>query len=71
MNRQEIIQNIVDKFREMSLEAVIFHQTLADELGLYVTDHKCMDIIRRFGAIAGWKTRRDDRPNYRCNNWDD
>lgn len=51
MNRNEIIQNIVDKFREMSLEAVIFHQALADELGLYVTDHKCMDIIHRFGAM--------------------
>jgi DNA-binding MarR family transcriptional regulator len=51
MNRQEIIQNIVDKFREMSLEAVIFHQALADELGLYVTDHKSMDIIHRFGAM--------------------
>jgi DNA-binding MarR family transcriptional regulator len=51
MNRKEIIQNIVDKFREMSLEAVMFHQALADELGLYVTDHKCMDIIHRFGAM--------------------
>jgi DNA-binding MarR family transcriptional regulator len=51
MNRQEMIQNIVDKFSEMSLEAVIFHQVLADELGLYVADHKCMDIIHRFGAM--------------------
>jgi DNA-binding MarR family transcriptional regulator len=51
MSRQEIIQSIVDKFREMSLEAVMFHQVLADELGLYVTDHKCMDIIHRFGAM--------------------
>ncbi len=51
MNRKEIIQNIVDKFKEMSLEAVMFHQALADELGLYITDHKCMDIIHRFGAM--------------------
>jgi DNA-binding MarR family transcriptional regulator len=51
MGRKEIIQKIVDKFREMSLEAVIFHQVLADELGLYITDHKCLDIIHRFGAM--------------------
>jgi DNA-binding MarR family transcriptional regulator len=55
MNRKEIIQNIVDKFREMSLEAVMFHQVLADELGLYITDHKCMDIIHRFGAMPAGK----------------
>ena len=51
MSREQIIQNIIDKFREMSTEAVMFHQVLADELGLYITDHKCMDIIHRFGAM--------------------
>ena len=51
MSREETIHNIVDKFREMSIEAVMFHQALADELGLYITDHKCMDIIHRFGAM--------------------
>jgi DNA-binding MarR family transcriptional regulator len=51
MSREQTIQNIVDKFREMSTEAVIFHQALADELGLHITDHKCMDIIHRFGAM--------------------
>jgi DNA-binding MarR family transcriptional regulator len=51
MGREEIIQTIIDKFREMSTEAVMFHQALADEFGLYITDHKCMDIIHRFGAM--------------------
>jgi DNA-binding MarR family transcriptional regulator len=51
MSREKIIQNVTDKIREMSTEAVMFHQALADELGLYVTDHKCMDIIHRFGAM--------------------
>jgi DNA-binding MarR family transcriptional regulator len=51
MSREQTIQNIVDKFREMSTEAVMFHQALADELGLHITDHKCMDIIHRFGAM--------------------
>jgi DNA-binding MarR family transcriptional regulator len=51
MTKEELIQTIVDKFREMSTEAVMFHQAVADELGLYITDHKCMDIIHRFGAM--------------------
>jgi DNA-binding MarR family transcriptional regulator len=51
MNREEIIQTIVDRFREMSTESIMFHQAVADELGLYITDHKCMDIIHRFGAM--------------------
>jgi DNA-binding MarR family transcriptional regulator len=51
MSREQTIQNIVDKFREMSTEAVMFHQAFADELGLHITDHKCMDIIHRFGAM--------------------
>jgi DNA-binding MarR family transcriptional regulator len=55
MGRKETIQNIVDKFREMSTDAVMFHQALADELGLYITDHKCMDIIHRFGAMPAGK----------------
>lgn len=55
MNREETIQTIVDKFREMSTEAVMFHQAVADELGLYITDHKCMDIIHRFGAMPAGK----------------
>src|ERR687898_1948660 len=52
MNREETIQIIVDRFREVSTETVMFHQTVADELGLYITDHKCMDIIHRFGAMS-------------------
>lgn len=51
MNREEIIQTIVDRFREMSTETIMFHQAVADELGLYITDHKCLDLIHRFGAM--------------------
>ena len=51
MSREEIVQNIVDKFREMSTDTLMFHQVVAHELGLYISDHKCMDIIHRFGAM--------------------
>jgi DNA-binding MarR family transcriptional regulator len=51
MKREEIIQAISEKFREMSTETIMFHQAVADVLGLHITDHKCLDLIYRFGAM--------------------
>jgi DNA-binding MarR family transcriptional regulator len=51
MKRGETIHNIINKFREMSTETIMFHQAVADELGLPITDHKCLDLIHRFGAM--------------------
>jgi DNA-binding MarR family transcriptional regulator len=49
--REEIIQAIIEKRREMSTETIMFHQAVADTLGLYITDHKCLDLIRQYGAM--------------------
>lgn len=51
MKREEIIQAIGEKFREMSTETIMFHQAVADVLGLHITDHKCLDYIYRFGPM--------------------
>jgi DNA-binding MarR family transcriptional regulator len=51
MEREEIIQAIIDKRREMSTETIMFHQAVADTLGLHITDHKCLDLIRYYGAM--------------------
>src|ERR687892_1192507 len=51
MKREETIHTIIDRFKEMSTETIMFHQAVADELGLYITDHKCLDLIHRFGAM--------------------
>lgn len=51
MKREEFIEAISDKFREMSTETIMFHQAVADELGLHITDHKCLDFIHRSGAM--------------------
>jgi DNA-binding MarR family transcriptional regulator len=55
MKRDETIHAIIDKFREMSTETIMFHQAVADELGLYITDHKCLDLLHRFGAMPAGK----------------
>jgi DNA-binding MarR family transcriptional regulator len=51
MQREEIIQAIIDKRRAMSTETIMFHQAVADTLGLHITDHKCLDLIRYYGAM--------------------
>ena len=51
MKKEDMIQAINDKFREMSTETIMFHQAVADVLGLHITDHKCLDFIYRFGAM--------------------
>ena len=55
MKREEIIEAINQKFREMSTETIMFHQAVADALGLHITDHKSYDLISRFGLcqLAG------------------
>ena len=51
MNREDIIQAINQKFREMSTETIMFHQTVADVLGLHITDHKGLDLIYQYGPM--------------------
>ncbi len=51
MKREEIIEAINNKFREMSTETIMFHQAIANVLGLHITDHKCLDLIRNYGAM--------------------
>src|ERR671938_281852 len=51
MERKEVIQTIVEKLKEMSTETIMFHQSVAEVLGLHITDHKCLDLIHRFGAM--------------------
>jgi DNA-binding MarR family transcriptional regulator len=51
MAREELIKTIIDKYRELSTETIVFHQGVADVLGVHISDHKCLDLIYRFGAM--------------------
>jgi DNA-binding MarR family transcriptional regulator len=55
MNRQETIQAISGRIKEMSTETIMFHQAVADELSLHITDHKSLDLIHRFGSMPAGK----------------
>lgn len=51
VKREQVIQAINEKFKEMSTETIMFHQAVADVLGLHITDHKCLDFIYQYGAM--------------------
>src|SRR5215831_16503044 len=57
--RAELVAALSDEFRQLSTATILFHQAIADRLGMNVTDHKCADILLRTGAItAGELSRR-------------
>jgi DNA-binding MarR family transcriptional regulator len=41
-----------DLGRELSTWTILFHQAVAERLGLNVTDHKCLDFLGREGAVT-------------------
>lgn len=57
--RAQLLADLNDEFRQLSTATILFHQAIADRLGMNVTDHKCADILLRTGPItAGELARR-------------
>ncbi|WP_437969996.1 MarR family transcriptional regulator [Sorangium sp. So ce260] len=56
---KELIDGLGDRLgRELSTQSVLFHQAIAERLGLKGTDHKYLDVVRR-AAEAGPVTPGD------------
>jgi DNA-binding MarR family transcriptional regulator len=50
---QELIEEIVERLAgRHSTAVVLFHQAVAERLGLGPTDHKCLHLLREHGGIA-------------------
>ncbi len=50
--RADLVAAFENEFRQMSTGAVMFHQAIADRLGLHATDHRCTDLIARHGSMS-------------------
>ncbi len=50
--REELLAGLNDEFRQLSTVTILFHQAVADRLGMNVTDHKCADILLRTGSTT-------------------
>src|SRR5712671_2588528 len=52
--KQALADEIVARLaRRHSTAVVLFHHAVAERLGLGPTDHKCLDLLRERGAMAG------------------
>jgi DNA-binding MarR family transcriptional regulator len=53
-SKQVLAGEIVGRLaRRHSTAVVLFHHVVAERLGLGPTDHKCLDLVRERGAMAG------------------
>jgi len=53
-SKHELADEIVGRLaRRHSTAVVLFHHVVAERLGLGPTDHKCLDLVRERGAMAG------------------
>lgn len=50
-SRAALLAALGQEFRQFATATVMFHQAIADCLGMHVTDHKCLDILVRTGPI--------------------
>jgi DNA-binding MarR family transcriptional regulator len=50
--RAELLVNLNEGFRQLSAATILFHQAIADRLGMNITDHKCADILARHGPMT-------------------
>jgi DNA-binding MarR family transcriptional regulator len=58
-DKAELVALLIQEMRETSTVTILFHQAIADRLGMNVTDHKCAGILARSGPItAGELARR-------------
>jgi DNA-binding MarR family transcriptional regulator len=56
--RQKLLARLNDDFRQLSAGTILFHQAIADRLGMNITDHKCADILARTGPMTAGELAR-------------
>jgi hypothetical protein len=53
-HKLKLVDEIVGRLaRRHSAAVVLFHHAVAERLGLGPTDHKCLDLLRESGPMAG------------------
>ncbi len=50
--REELFHNLMNKLRYQSTSTIFMHQAIAEKLRLNPTDHKCMEILNRYGTMT-------------------
>jgi DNA-binding MarR family transcriptional regulator len=56
--RQPLLEGLKLAGRRLSAATIMFHQAVADQLGLNVTDHKCVDFLLMNGPLTAGELAR-------------
>lgn len=48
-DRKELLRRLAEAAERSSADGILFHQAVADGLGLHVTDLRCLSVLRRIG----------------------
>jgi DNA-binding MarR family transcriptional regulator len=51
-DKSELLAALGEEFRHLSTATIMFHQAVADRLGVNITDHKCAGILAQRGPIT-------------------
>jgi len=50
--RSELLDSLEKGFRDASTVGIMLHQSVAERLGLHITDHKCIGLLCEFGPLS-------------------
>lgn len=50
--KRQLVEELRWAGRHQARTTVMFHQAVADRLGLHPTDHKCLDLLREEGPMS-------------------
>lgn len=50
--RQQLVESLNQGTRQMSTWTILYHSAIAGQVGLNVTDHKCLDILNHQGSLT-------------------
>jgi DNA-binding MarR family transcriptional regulator len=53
--RAQLLESLEKGFREVSTVGIMLHQSVAERLGLHITDHKCMGMLCELGPLSAGK----------------
>jgi DNA-binding MarR family transcriptional regulator len=56
--KAELVARLIDEMIETTTVTIMFHQAIADRLGMNITDHKCAGILMRSGPISAGELAR-------------
>ncbi|MGC4376393.1 MarR family transcriptional regulator [Fictibacillus sp. Mic-4] len=59
--RDELIHALTDQMRISSTVTIFFHQAIAEHLGLNQTDHKCLELLQRKGAMTAGELAEESK----------